>query len=369
MHKARELLGRVYLGDNGYHYVGHFCSKRERTAAVEEKRRELAEGEERANLPASERITGGELADRYLADIQGRQKDSSYDTANASLRAFHAEFGSQLIGSIERHEAKAWAAKVPPSRVPIVVTLFNWAIDDEELLPGPNPFRGLGKRTKGRSDEHPPTEDEFERLREACAALGDYGPHELALLDFASYTCMRPSELFALEWTDLDLSANRGHVRRRVYKGRLDLPKSNAERTIALPPPARDALLRLRALPDYEPVDGRVFHSKTGKRLSQPTHSGYWQQVRAAAGLDFDFYLATKHYAVHRLYKLGLSKRGIAAQTGWSDKAVEKLLRVYGHADLVALGEVDALYEKVVPLRKVEKSDALPDAPAANSAT
>jgi hypothetical protein len=47
---------------------------------------------------------------------------------------------------------------------------------------------------------------------------------------------------------------------------------------------------------------------------------------------------------VHALYKLGLSPRAIAAQCGWSESAVERLLRVYGHADVVALAEVDALY-------------------------
>jgi hypothetical protein len=38
---------------------------------------------------------------------------------------------------------------------------------------------------------------------------------------------------------------------------------------------------------------------------------------------------------------------------GWSEKAVGRLLRVYGHIDLIALAEVDALYENnVVPLRE-----------------
>jgi integrase len=147
-------------------------------------------------------------------------------------------------------------------------------------------------------------------------------------------------------------------VARRLYRGGLDLPKSNQARTVALPPPARDALLRLRALPAYEAEGVLVFGSKTGKRLSQPTLSGYWSQVKARAGLDFDFYLATKHYGVHLLYKLGLSQRAIAAQMGWSEKAVENLLRVYGHIDLVGLAEIDALYAsgKVVPLRPAESA-------------
>jgi hypothetical protein len=90
-----------------------------------------------------------------------------------------------------------------------------------------------------------------------------------------------------------------------------------------------------------------VFRSKAGKRLSQPTLTACWAQVRAPAGLEHDFYLATKHLRVHLLYKLGLSKRAIAAQIGWGEKNVEELLRIYGHADLVALAEVDALYSDV----------------------
>jgi hypothetical protein len=103
-----------------------------------------------------------------------------------------------------------------------------------------------------------------------------------------------------------------------------------------------------------------VFRSKTGNRLSQPTVSGYWGQVTAKAGL-FDLYLASKHYGVHLLYNLGLSSRAIGAQMGWSEKAVESLLQVYRHIDLIALSEVDALYaNKVVPLRAAADPDAIP---------
>jgi hypothetical protein len=141
------------------------------------------------------------------------------------------------------------------------------------------------------------------------------------------------------------------------------LPKSNKVRTIALTPPARDVLFR-------QPTrTGKlVFQSKRGERLSQPTLSGYWGKVLARAGLDFDFYLATKHYGVHLLYKLGLSSRAIGAQMGWSEKAVDALLHVYGHVDLVALEEVDQLYrDKVVALRPI--TDAQTDAAAADSAS
>jgi hypothetical protein len=78
----------------------------------------------------------------------------------------------------------------------------------------------------------------------------------------------------------------------------------------------------------------------------------YWKLVCAGARLDFDLYPATKHYGVHLLYKAGMSERGIAAQAGWTTARVESMLRIYGHADLVALEEVDRLYESggVVPI-------------------
>lgn len=131
---------------------------------------------------------------------------------------------------------------------------------------------------------------------------------------------------------------------RRVYRGNVDVPKNGKPKMIALVPPARAILMR-QATRVRE--DGLVFVTNRGRRLSAPTLSVYWAQVKARAGLDFDFYLATKHYGVHALYKLGLSRRAIAAQAGWSEHAVDKMLRVYGHADLVALAEVDALYADV----------------------
>jgi hypothetical protein len=98
-----------------------------------------------------------------------------------------------------------------------------------------------------------------------------------------------------------------------------------------------------------------VFLSKQGRRLSQPTLSGYWGKVLARAGLEFDFYLATKHWAVHHLHvDRGLPPRVIAEQMGWELAGTLKLLRVYGHGDVGALEEIDRAFgSNVRPLRAV----------------
>ena len=290
--------------------------------------------------------------ERYLAHYERKYKDSSSDTARGALRRFLTDFGGRPLPSITRMEALDWAERVPAGVAAVVVTCMNAAVDAELLER--NPFRGLGRRGRGRAEQAPPTEEEFERLLAACATLGSYAPQMRSLIVFAAYSGMRPGELFALEWSDVDFNAMRIDVKRRLYRGRLDTPKSNKPRRIALTPPARDALLGLPSRSE----GGLVFRSKTGKRLSQPLLSGYWAQVKAAAGVDHDFYLATKHYAVHYLYAtLGLEPRVIAAQMGWTPAGVLKLLAVYGHGEIGALDELDrAFTSKVTPLRAVDSA-------------
>jgi integrase len=149
------------------------------------------------------------------------------------------------------------------------------------------------RKPKGRADEAPPTDAEFEKLVEACAVHGDYASRMRALLTFAAFSGMRPGELMALDWSDINLPALRVTVSKRLYRGSIDLPKSNKVREIALTPPARDALL---SLPER---DRPVFLSKAGGRMCAPLLSSYWREVQAAAGLRFDWYMASKHKCVH----------------------------------------------------------------------
>ena len=129
-------------------------------------------------------------------------------------------------------------------------------------------------------------------------------------------------------------------MRERVYKGEYDLPKSNRVRTIALLPQARAALLRL---PERS---GVVFRSKRGQPMSQPTMSGYWSQGLGRARLDFDFYLATKHYGVHHMkVRLGLPNHDIAEQAGWTEAAVEEMVKTYAHTSMGALDRIKAAAE------------------------
>ncbi len=349
--KKKQWPGRVYLGRDTegkqqFKWLGRFDTKRERDLAVAEARLKIARGGDPL-LPACD-----EYVDRYLADYARRHKDSSADTQRQRLARFRRDFAGRSL-DVSRTDARDWVAgegrwsvPVPASIVPAVVTLYNHAIHEDDLPLERNPFRKLSHRSKGRAEQPPPTEDEFLALLEACVVHREYAPMMRAVFLFATFTLMRPSECFELEWADIDFERMRLRKARRLYRGAVDEPKTGPK-TIALTPPARDAILALAR-------DGRlVFRAKAGGRLSQPLLTEYWSKVTARAGLDFAFYHATKHYGVWYLWtKLGLSPRAIAAQAGWSLKTVEQMLAVYGHGEVGALDEVDRVFaENVVPFK------------------
>jgi len=187
-------------------------------------------------------------------------------------------------------------------------------------------------------------------LLDGCSALGEhYAPMMRALLTFGAFTLMRPSELVELDWErdlDLDAGANgRVRVQRRFYRGSTDLPKSNKERTVTLVRAARAALDSLLGVPGYYPA-GLVFRNKTDGRLTPPTMTAYWKEVRARSCVDLDFYTCTKHYGVwYMKVRLGLPDAAIAAQAGWSERSVTKMVATYAHAvDERRLDEIDAAF-------------------------
>ena len=348
--RKKKYLGRIYIGRDEndkqiFDYVGSFAKKKERDEAVAKAKTEKAELSANA-IPFCDRYV-----DRYLADYGRRNRDSSFEIATARLARFRKDFAGRRL-DIPRVELKDWmnGEGVWAHRPPLpegyrsgIVALYNYAIDEDDVPLERNPARKLGQQGKSRrSQEPPPTEAEFQLLLDSCSALGDYAPRMRELLLFAAYELMRPSELYALEESKIDFERMRILKDARVYKGRVDLPKTGVV-LVPLTPPARDAIANR---PRNE--SGLVFLSKRGKRLSQPALSGYWAQVKAAAGLDFDFYHATKHYGVHFMWvELGMSSRAIAALAGWKVTTVIKMLETYGHGDVGALEEVDASFARV----------------------
>lgn len=346
----KKWVARLYLGERDgkqeFKWVGRFAAKRERDKALAEARLEHERGGS-IDLP-----TCDQYVEAYLTAYARRNKGSSLAVQRERLKPFKRDFAGRSL-DIPRAEARDWAfgegrwEKSHKSNVPAVISLYNHAIDEDDLPLERNPFRKLSERSKGRANQDPPTEKEFQRLLTAAASLGEYGLTLKAMLQFSAFTLMRPGELFPLEWTDIDFERMRIGKSRRLYRGELDEPKTGAK-VIALTPPARDAIL---ALPRK---DRHIFLSKTGKRYTQAILSVYWGNVLSASGLNFPFYLAAKHYGVWYMWrKLGMSEAAIAAQAGWEPSTVTKMLKTYGHFEVGALDEVDEAFKQAAPKLEV----------------
>jgi integrase len=335
---------RIWRSGSGQQWIGSFAfkdygGKREALKAARQ-----AEAKAVAHK-ARKAPQIGRYLDGYLDDYAKHNKDSSYMTARAALTTFKREFGHLPLSDegMEQIDPLGWA-RTHRSCVPSVVTFFNHAVDRREVPLSYNPFKGLSKKGRGRKDKTPLSSEEVDQLAaEALSHHREYGPMMKALILFAAHTALRPGELFALEWSDIDFDRRRVNVARRVYKGRLALPKNGKAREVVLTPQARDALLPL------DRSSTHVFESKRGKRLSQSSLSSYWTPVSRNFGERADkngvmalvaFY-ECRHYCAHWMFvTLGLPDRVVAAQLGHEDGG--KLIRdLYGHPGHGALEEID----------------------------
>jgi integrase len=287
---------RVYRA-NGYEWVGSFAFKE--YGGKREAKKAAEEAERKAMKRRGKRMTVNQLVELYLAGYSG--KVTSFNTVKVRVAYLTKHLGESYVDDLTPIDAIEWKGKVPAYCLPTATAVFNWA--NRKWITDKNPFASLAEPSKGRSEDAPPTQEEFAALLEACSVLGSYAPQMRALMRFAFGSGMRPGELFMLEWeprlvthkgitapcSHIDLESQSIHVNWRISQGDIDIPKSNEKREIALTPPAAEALVGHDRRSNY------VFVSKTGKQLSAATLSGYWNLVLAKAGSSSTWYTATKH--------------------------------------------------------------------------
>ena len=324
----------------------------------------------RGEYRALSKVTFAEYAAEWITSYQGRTSrgirpetlaDYRHDLgldANGSVTGAGAVafFGSMPLASIEPRDIKRYAAELgarglAPGSVRNALAplraLLATAYEDG-LIRG-NPAAGLRivQRVQDDDAEHMTkalTEDE---LRALLAEI----PDEWRLFfEFLAHSGLRIGEAVALTWADVDVGARRLRVRRRLYRGRFDVPKSKyGRRTIPLSKGLANALGRLHI---NAPENGPVFPSQEGTHLDPSNVAARVLKPAARrAGVPWAGFHTFRHTCATMLFRHGLNAKQVQMWLGHHSPAFT--LETYVHLLLEDLPD-PAFLDKLIRRPTVE---------------
>jgi integrase len=196
-----------------------------------------------------------------------------------------------------------------------------------------NPMNGIANRKVVKKLPDPLTAAERDRILVDMAA--HYDARVVAYFTFAFYTGMRPEEIIALQWGDIDWDSGIARVQRvRTFRGgESERTKTYVQRDVDLVPRAADALKTMKAYTFLKrdedgsecdifenPVTGRRWHDERSQR------EHYWHPTLNRLGIRRRRPYCTRHTYCTVALMAGIKPAYIAAQAGHS---IKMLLDVY----------------------------------------
>lgn len=365
-----KIFARIqYLSEDGRRRDKERPARNRKHAreVINEMRQELLQGGEGAlqahSMTFRHLATNYEKTNLIPAVIQNGKKIAgrrSIASARSTLAPLLAHFGRRHIRAIKHADIEAYkmARLNTPVRCgtdekgkPIVRARSITSVNRElELLRAmfrysehndwiaKSPFKrgaSLIAKTAERQRDRVLSRDEETRLLAACSGrLAHLRPIVLTAVD----TGMRRSELFKLEWPDIDFVGN-------VLIVHATNSKTERQREIGLTPRVREALreLRAQAPPAYVgPVFGRGLKKQrdTWLPLRDTIKTGWASALRKAGIEDLHFH-DLRHTAVTRMVRAGLPASEVMQISGHSQWATFQryvnVQREAAHAGAAAL--------------------------------
>jgi integrase len=277
---------------------------------------------------------------RHLGPLLAHRRMDSVDSA--LLIGLIRDLRNPKSGSLDpKGEPKAKLSNATVGNVMHLLSAFyRWAHREKGV--GANPVRELvadmapTERKRIKSD-HDPEKTLFVQTKADIARVYRALPNPVNVAyAISALAGLRPGEVLALEWSDVDLDAATITVRRQVRHGRVDVPKSGKARDVPMVPSLVVVLRKLRAKrPDavqvVEPVgykrkDGTVMARRNrygvSKFLNLRTIYAALSKALAALGLpSMTFYEAGRHSFASQWVLEGLD--------------VYRLSKILGHSSVV----------------------------------
>jgi integrase len=302
--------------------------------------------------------TIGSFAERWARDFPRPSAGTNIHNAQM-VQEFGRRFADVRLSEFSGEQARRFALEKPSDAIR-VRTMFQDAVRYRVDGLERNPFEGIViPKSRGRQDITVLTPQELATLKAIAVEVHgqEYGPLYGAMIDVSAWTGMRPGELFALSWHDIDFDEHVIHVdwALKDKTGEIGRPKGRdggKVRTIALTRPAEQALRTIQRLDGPSPVVERgagkerhpaplVFATKRGRPMTHRNHSFYWDPVRKAfyqqapehrkpvIGVDLDFY-ELRHFCGSYLGDRGVSPYDIAQHMGHADGG-RLAMKIYIH--------------------------------------
>lgn len=279
-------------------------------------------------------ITFGAACDAYILSVGQRSAATRSQYANA-LKVWKSIFGADTRLDALDHATLSsqiggypWAsAKLQNNYLIPLRGVFK--LHYHGALAAGNPLEGVTNARVVKKVPDPLSADERDRI------LVHIGTHyDARLLHYfttAFFTGMRPEELIALKWGDVDWKHQTIRVQRvRTFKGsERDDTKTGVERDVDMVPQVVDALKSMKAWTFVKGVDGDIFESPyTGRAWhdDRSQRDNCWTPTLKALGIRRRRAYSTRHTYCTAALMHGVNPAYIAAQAGHS---VKMLFDVY----------------------------------------
>jgi integrase len=234
-------------------------------------------------------------------------------------------FGRTRLAEIQPRHIKSLAQKiadrgVAPATVRTVMAPVRalFATAAEEGLIRSNPCAGIrlaGRRPVGEE----PVETRRALTEEELARVIAETPEEWRLfIRFLAQTGVRIGEGIALRWGDIDFGTRRVKVRRRIYKGQVDIPKSRyGVRDIPISTTLAQELWRWRAASANPADEAPLFPSRTGTHLNGENLLGrFLKPAVIRAGVPWAGFHTLRHTCASMLFRAGWNAKQVQIVLG-----------------------------------------------------
>jgi len=225
---------------------------------------------------------------------------------------------------VREYRAEIIRAGSPPTNTNNVMRVLSAALgraEDEGLIPV-NPCRRLGQVRQDRPARDALPEDVLFRLIDSAPT-----PRDAAIVALAGLAGLRPAEIVALEWGDIQDGVI--HVHSSVQGGERGPVKNGKPRTCLNTEPALNHALAQARGKTRPSASDLVAPGARGGYLNFAMWSRrVWRPLREAAGAPGASFYSLRHTAISRWIGQG---HDLMTVSGWAGHGPDVTLKVYAH--------------------------------------